>query len=419
MSINNLNKYFIILSLLFFSCSNTNDPVVEQEEENNITEVYFTLNVGEGYMDSFNEKWILVHDDEGNLLNYAQYKGGSTIIFETEKTVSSTLFVTDLTIQKGNTEYYNIKTHSEIPKGAIWDFESPFVKQIEVEGQFDLKLTNIPQGKSTIFSNIYGQNTSGWGGQQIDNNLITSYYTKEKQLGANDYLITTFDQNGSGNFKHTFLEYGDGTDFTLDYEDFESSDDIVDILIPPYNFILARLVGFEETEDPNSQIGYTTTYYNVNSSLTEENTTWKFCFIDRFPKYNLSMFMHLDGYSYATGRSGGKFRDFNVPTKPNLNITNPAIDNFIFNIDIDFDNKEVSWEHLDFDQNNPLPNSSSTWTFLSRKNYQYKIIPELPEDILNLHPTLNVEELDYKQIQLSSSQDNTQGSVSEIFLIYN
>lgn len=250
--------YIFLFTLFLTSCSKTEEKMfpenqqntnVEEEEEEEpggvpeqITETYFTLNVAPDWLseDSI-DNWIIIHDENGELLAHKNFANGITLTFEAlQKEVTDIIHVTTLNVvtSTDSTKEYRIKTHTGIPKNSTWSFKKSVLNTLPLTpnpkvGTFDIFVENLP--------NIHRHYLSG-----INNisNAISEITTSDLQLAhwklhikntdlheQDHYILIILDENQS--LKYIELEdIQDQETLHLDYHDFNDFDDYLNIELP-------------------------------------------------------------------------------------------------------------------------------------------------------------------------------------------
>ena len=210
----------LLFVFLLSNCSKSETPIPQPdageqpdteeppEPQEPITEVYFTLNVLSPRQAGSNAEWVIIHDENGNLLDYKQYEVGDVLKFEAAvDSLTDKISVTELQyiINEDGNRFHSLSTTTEVLKGSEWtigtDQEPPTSPTITKTGEFDLTVSNIPNPLRKAFpSNVVltsgrgflGQSASGTGyshGIEITFNGVPHYE------GFDEYIMSILDAN--------------------------------------------------------------------------------------------------------------------------------------------------------------------------------------------------------------------------------
>ncbi|WP_411029525.1 hypothetical protein [Spongiimicrobium sp. 3-5] len=395
--------YFFLLPFLclfIISCSKDEESSSKDEEKTSDdpkSEVYFTVKTACEDDSSAMDNWIIVHGEDGQLLDYKTYETEEVLTFETsEEEIPAKFTVTTLEVREiQGFPSHILESVTEVTKGSIWDNTctvSPEPISNPTLGKFNLSVNNVPF--QPVF---YGFNISdGIGISDARFNTVSNggFTDFEEQIdikqNGDDYLISIFD--GNGDFKYHFLdEYTNGANISLDYSEFASYDSYLEFDVPPYERLFFTTTGYED----NSEKQYTMYTVLAPGFYSNPVDILKPGYLDRFSTYNIILIIDvLDGYTYSYTHLGPKPEAINIPEKPMFTIQNTDIHNFEFSTDLeDYISKSIGWSYSAED---PISDGTNTyWSVRSVKGYN-PVIGDLPEDLLQKYPQIHIQDLKYK-----------------------
>ncbi|WP_298534873.1 hypothetical protein [uncultured Algibacter sp.] len=401
--------FLSLLTLLFYSCSsnddNTQNPEIKgeteipEEEKTPIPEVYFSLNVDNEWLnESTIDSWIIIHDENGNLLNYSKYKNGANLTFDAlANEITKNLTISTLNIKKteSNQEIYTIDTYPDIPQKSIWNFKKPpapnSLTENKVIGKFSVKVDNIPGVQKHTLScdnRIGGSN----GNITIGSNpkLYMLNINEVNLFERNNYILTILDNDN--NLKYIWLNnVQDGDDLNLDYSDFNQFDSYLNIGLPSTQRIGIRVYTMEK--DVNATSGVYTLDHNFNSAYWGLRQDFvKIGFLDIFKKYKLSFTVDLGNCTYNYGKNGNKPENLIIPSKPELTIQDTSIENFSFTTSLSYMRQVSRWKTPSEIFNNT--GFETSWTISSDSKSELNFY-DIPEEIKNAHPNLDLNSTKY------------------------
>lgn len=407
-------KRFLSLIVLFllFSCSETGiefssvtiDGGGDGDDVDPTSEVYFTYKVYERTI--FRDNWIVIHDENGEILDYTRYENGDELIFEKDfSLLTDNIAVTLFTHSSfGLNQNFKLSTTLNIPIGTVWDnepIEPTFSNPI---GNFDLTLSNMPEIIGLYVSNENSLVSSGaYTGTPIGATDTYNYTTDQMSVyPENEYFITFIEDNED--FKYHFLEeVQDGDDLMVDYSEFQFFDNYLDVDLPASSYYHFWVNGFEDYQELNDENGYVLgdAHYTEDGYMNEylDRNPLRIGYLNRFDFYRTELDVIMDSgtYIYNYKKVGDQSTSINIPDRPLYSTVDNSIQNFDFTVDVNYDNYTAYWESdigtydIDFvktkwDVTNP-----------SDSNYFYGVLPDalfllyLGLDISNLL----LEEIDF------------------------
>lgn len=416
-----------VLSLVFLvsNCSKDESPTpkpdAQPDPKEPETEVYFTLNVLGPRDFGATDEWIIIHDQNGKLLDFKQYTVGDVLKFEANTdSLTEKIAITELKYifnADSGSKFHSLVTTPQVLKGSEWSFgsdqESTFVPPVET-GAFQLSVTNIPGmlklNVSTKRSRLY---TSPYAFPPHNlENFSMNFKTYE---GEDDYIISILD--ASNNIKYYDFGNPDMSDISVDYSQFKSFDHYINVNLPPHNDYYLNVAAFED-DDPFWNFGGYWLHDILGPLDTEISTTpLVFGYLDSFTRYRTTFVLQMEGYDYNIAQYGERLEELTIPDKPSLSIIDPSRNTFKFEVDIDYISANHGWNHNE-GSNETNDYTSTGWGFFSEKGVD-PIIGDLPDEILEKYPTMGIDKLEYSSTRLNLPIEQSEYFSSHGITIYN
>ena len=434
-------RFFVLIfgTILFFNCSkdettfknpeaeepNEQEPVVEEPKPM----VYFTFTIDESYDTSSEDNWIILHDTNGELLDYRPYESGQTLEFEaleselTDK-INVSLFINKLQLLGVSSELcegdkYSGTTYPDVSKGSHWT-QGKYATRLdggpskEILGNFNLNLTNVPKENNFINDETPTMDNGNVSTVRLPDvhsykTIITSGDTKTyirngvRNWRDTEYLVTTL--NESMNFKYMFFKNPEvGADITLDYNNFNSFDSYSSLPILPENKkITLQLLGFENETSFKTDTGFLLlTIFDRKI----QDIQVPLGYLDRFTHYKTFLNISFENYFYDYHMVGPKPDIAVIPEKPQLHYSIDQLNGFDLTVDVPYVRRKDSWV-------TPGPVSmescsTTVWDVVCNQE-NYPIIGELPEELFTQYPKLEkLQDLTYYSSTIYLQSENYQ-----------
>ncbi len=403
----------ILLFLVVLGCSK-NETKENISETKSLQEIYFSLNVGNNYInDSSLGNWIIVHDENGNILDYSKYKNGDKLSFEAPKdSVSDNLRITILNsfyhTSEGQKKFF-LETFPNVPKKSIWNFNSSIpntnaLLQNPIVGKFNINVNNIPEVKNHTLTGdniILTTNTTISDSNQL---VINNVDLHER----NTYFLSILD--GNNDLKYTFIKnVKDGDTLNLDYENFQNFDSYLNVNLPPNKYLSTPLSVIAYEKDLNQNSGVYTLNHRYDSSYWNVGLNYiKIGYLDIFEKYKVDFQLALEGYVYKYRKEGSKTENLIVPEKPNFTYEDSSIYDFSFSIDEDYIRKVNTWKY-------DSESSTIVWQIFSdsKANLNFN---KLPIEITEAYPEMNIDSMKYKSTSIYTKSKSQLDFIEDLFI---
>ncbi|WP_425235285.1 hypothetical protein [Ulvibacterium sp.] len=367
------------------------EPKPEPEDPNEPeTEVYFTYSSYPSDADN----WIIIHDSEGQLIDYKMIEDGGPVEFLGIKdSIPEKISITEFfySVDGGNNPFHSLLTYTDIEPGSVWNnFHNP--PQGNLMGKFSLRIENIPGLKSNTLSTPRGSLNASDTQVEGDFNNSTLNLIDIPLYENEDYLLSIYD-NSDGH-KYVFLpKPQDGLDSIIDYSQFLEYDTYLEIDLPTNDFALLYIQGYS-SDDPNYFWTGQTLSFNLDFSAP---TMTRAGYLDIYEKYRTEFSIRSDGWSYSFSQSGAMVEDIAIPMRPSFTLENASLYDLSFASDKNFITKNTTHSRNFTDGDGIY--SETIWYVRSSGNTSHKV-GELPEEILLKYPAMNPESLELQSINL-------------------
>ena len=411
MKISQLSLLFFLSALLINCEKNENSDVKPDAEEESVEpepevseeiakEIYFTVNVDPLLKTSETENWIILHNSDGNLLDYRSYESGDILVFESEPiNLTDEIALTSFSYRNSEGEIrHTLKTFLEIKKESIWNFK-PFSSTNynnltgEQIGAFDVTISNIIKPFSFETSDISGILPDNENFRIITGNTATKTHKLFEK--SEEHMFSIFD--GNGDFKYTFVKNIIDKDLLeLDYSDFNEFDIFLSINPPPNGSFIAEVYGLENDQE---FVGRTSFLLNSLYAETDEiQNSINLGYLNRFNKYQTLVIFNTDDYFYLYENYGNIPENISIPENKTITISDQSISNFSFSTNVNFVRKINEFVYkqgeidLDFIENN--------WQIESSNSEAQTFEGSIPEELLVKYPEFIVADLVYTKTYL-------------------
>ena len=389
------------LALLLISCSGDDSP--NEILEVPVPELYFSFKANNDTSES--ENWIIIHNENGELLDYKSFEENDYLEFKTQNPLlTDNISITLFTYSKINgNKLHAITTTTGVDKGSIWDDENKPITEGATDvliGSFNFALTNFHKIEWLNISNENGEMGGGLSGSE--NGSVWTYSDSDYTLyEKNNYMFTIVENNLDSKYYY-LQDIQDGDNISLDYSEFKLFDSYLNINIPINSSYLMVLLGFEDYQDYFDGNGYMLSQiFPFNNDDVNQNPI-RIGYLDRLNKYMTQFSVYFDNYTYNYKKYGAKPNEIIVPDNSTFSITNNSVQNFEFSTNVNFIKYTSYWSY-----NTGTWNSDwveNVWKVESPTNL-YHNIGNLPDEIFQLHQQLDVNSLEYFRTDFTLSPE--------------
>jgi len=407
-------KYIsVLLVLIFTNCDKieeTNQISPELELSNEIT--YFTYKPNSYIETSESDNWLVIHNQNGELLDYQAYEKDDILVFtalDTTLIATESLVITSLTLSQNNNSTINrLQTYTDIPIGMDWSFatHSDFEfnsamdnlksdynnKKLEINSSkskpYSITVTNIPGVKKY---NIYGEQrvvTANYNPIDSDEIILENI----ELTPNNNYLFYIGDNEGSQ--KYIFFEVDETTDeLVLDYNDYQNFTSTLETQLPENSYLFSVSRGFETKSEFGNKFEMVV---ELDFSSPEMS---RIGYIPGFDYYTTSFHLTMNsGYAYRYyEKSQLPLEKIRILEKPTFSVKNQTVYDFSFDTDISFIRSGSNWKYEENFQDGSYVYTD--WT-VNTTNKKMHTVGKLPEEIIEKYSNLFLDKINLYSISL-------------------
>ncbi|MDC6385585.1 hypothetical protein PP180_09410 [Muricauda sp. SK9] len=403
----------LALTVLFASCSSdgTSDPIIDdnedptgenpQEEEPKMV-TYFTFEVLRSTADT--DDWIIIHDENGNLLDFKQFEFDDTFDFQVmEGEIQPNNFTITLFSYTNSIEgemLHIIKSYPNISLGSHWKYTlgpgaNNYAPRNPSTGSFNVTVANVVSPKYQWISDRQGILVAT-SGPDLPGFTSTESHENIQLYDNPDFFYTIYDS--SNDLKYYVIEDPtDGEEITLDYSDFKSFDSYLEVELPSTisTYSLSSISAVFDDDQPISLSGGKFTSYFFGD--TNPPAPLKLGYLNSYSKYLSIISYNTDEFLYAYTKFGDKPDEIVIPENKWITVLNESIYNHEFETNLDFQLKDVLWE---IKEGEPFVDLvQTTWNVYSSPDFS-GTIGQIPEEIQEAYTNLRIEDLDLTSTSL-------------------
>jgi hypothetical protein len=394
--------FFLVFSLvIMINCTKENEvnteKVIEEEQNEEIeaidepdTVVYFTYNASElGDL----ERWIIVHDVNGKLLDYQQETFEGPMIFNIDKdSVPEKINITKLSYNKfsdGSSEYHRVLTYTDIDVESVWDDNNSFITG-NLIGTFDFKIENINEYEWYTISTLYNTLRPGdYSTEVIDGKTTLNLFNIPLYENL-EYFINIRGVNGRTKYFKINPE-NEGI-YIQDFSNFLEFDDYIGINLPENLFYFLQSGGID-SDQSNSYWGEGQPFVEIfgNGEQVPE-----IGFLDGYANYKFGLAISFLDYSYSYYKIGDKVSEISIPSKPAFTLINEDVYHLEFSSDLNPLTKNTNYVS---EVQNEGVYLNTSWDIYSTGSKTQEL-GSLPIELLERFPNINVDDLNLSYITL-------------------
>lgn len=370
-----------ILIILFNGC-NKND---ETEELLPPSTELLKVHVTRDYETT--RSWIVVHDSNGDLLEYKELIAGNEFLLNTNKVVEGNYI--DVTILEHNInntglKLFELKSYTNVELGQTIYINSETVPAITGVGdRLKLNVVNVPNFHEFQLSPYSGGSATQGVFKSNEKLLEISTTVNDLEQGFFFYV-----KDEDENLKYKIV---DGTgivggEYTLDFNQLSSFDQIVEFKFPTSSSYSLSVSG----KDSNVP-GHFHTVVTGKHLGNHPHSTWKAGYLINFDQYETNLRIDYSGYKLVYLNKGA-IPNGNItwPTANNFIINNKEFDKFSSNVPSTMTYRESIWNYY-----SSVDRFVVNWIVYSQSSTQ--LAKDFPSEILDLHPLLKGINLEYTQ----------------------
>jgi len=370
-----------ILIALFNGCSTNEETEVELPISIDLLKVH----VNPDYETT--RSWIVVHDNNGNLLEYKELIAGNDFVLTTNKGVEGNII--DVTILEHNVnntglKLFEFKSYMNVELAQTIHITSKTdTPSLSVGDSLKLNVVNTP--------NYHEFHLSPYSRSSATRGLFKSY---EKLLEITTVVedleqgFFFYIKDEDENLKYKIVDGNNvtGGEHTLDFNELDSFDQIVEFNFPTsssYNFSVSG----KDLNLPNH-------FRKVQTGshlASHPHSSWKAGYLNNFDQYQTNLRIDYSGFQFIY-LNKGTIPDGNItwPTPTNFTISNTGLNNFSSNVASSMTYRESVWDYY-----SSAERFMVNWIVYSPSATQ--LAKEIPSEILELYPLLKNINLEYTQ----------------------
>lgn len=379
---------------------------------------YFTYNVSIDLLGAPKEDHgIMIHDKEGELLEYKTFETGDYLIFQSIASKKPDDFTVTTffrsTARNGNEEYYDFETYPNITSGSIWTFliiPRSYTDNIgDPIGSFNVAISNLTE-EFERFSLSSNHETRTLGNYTTENGLKTLNLDNVGVYENNSFILTTVDNEN----RKKYIEINNvqaGDDLIFDYDEFRDFDHTINIQLPS-NIGLLNLWqhgGTEPQQYQNQTYSLEDFHWGQSDPIIPE--TISLSFNDNLKTYLTQINLDSEEFSYYYYKHGTKTDNLTI-NKPDYSVLDESLFNFSFNTNVGFITRLTGWSAA---VNNGGKTYRTQWGVLSKTNSNPKL-NQLPEEIQATFPNLNINDLQNRGTILNLRGESYEKLISNKFI---
>lgn len=399
----------ILLCLLFPGCSKDTTQNEIPEPDKPVSDIYFTflsnLPSGEANIG----QWVVVHDSNGQLMDYKSYETGQKLEFGSKDPVTEDLWITRINAQHSDTgESYSIVTTAGVDKGSEIVLNpipssGDYFKAAYTGTEFEVHVTGIPAFPAMTATNGLFQ-VVGSASISSPGNPPVSEATYELGLyeAQPEYFLTILD--GNNILKYLNFTY-EGSNIDVDYSNFTNYDAQYHVNLPEeQDFFLIEVAGFAANAPFDMYRGaILQSFYDYHLPDPSDHPV-AYGYLDIFPKYRTVLVVQWEDRSYSRVEYGARVEHMEVPD-PVFTVLDASRADFRFETDANYSTAQHRW--------NAIEGSSAegdlytaNWYVETPPGIEIMVLP-LPEEILTALPQLEVDGLEYYSTTLKFPVNQT------------
>jgi len=380
----------------------------------------FQITVEDGAIETVDaEDWIIIHNQDGNIIDYKKLETGSTHNFTARSTIKNDqLSVTRLSYIKTNYDSktqlnYSFLTHQNIGFYENWTIKNRQLKSHSCPPtllQARIKLAGV---SSEIGQKILITNKSGCLG--VDDVLFSNgNYEGNLKFNENDNLLIRYNDQ-VGHLHYKFLKnLQNGTTYEFDTNSFDLSTLVVSPDINLSIYFSGVVNGFEDNQVIDDSFG-SITGYNLFSLWGSDLTNIRLSYISDLKKYYSRFNVSYIDKAVNFFKVGNPISNLSKPTE-SVTIKNRLIDNFEFINTGSFVFYKSFFEYMDLNTN---PQIRIGWEIQNKETKKRTPVTNIPDEILNKHPALkNISKVNLVHINSSFSIKSSMNYNDQISSLY-
>ncbi|SDF23248.1 hypothetical protein SAMN05421636_1244 [Pricia antarctica] len=416
----------IFFTFLILNCSKSEAPNPEPKAEEKPdpdtnpeepiepkNEVYFSYysDPNDTYS-QWNDNWIILHDQGGELLDYRQFAIGDSLEFKKSAEMLLNVQTLSVTVLKhrlgeGGGHHHAMDTRTSINKGTVWGWAVNEPKILNPpktnSAQIGITVNNVPNVHWFELSSQPQGHLEGHPFYQETDVLEIGGVRLYKDIS---YLLSLRD--GNEEIKYQILELPDPfSNIVLNYDDFLEYDNVLEVELPDYKSYAAYVSA------RNKSINYSNSFsISRESSGRQPRSVAKLGYINSFDTFHTDLVLHYDDQTtYNRYKIGVMPTSINVPEDPQFQAYGNTIYDYSFTTNQDYYRNTSYWTYEDEERD-----IITRYSF-GGKSDNGVLTGTLPDQVLENFPYLNLDNLNRELTSLTIGEnvDHVSDDIQTIF----
>jgi len=272
----------LVVATALFSCEEAETPLAVNTKQ-------FNIQVTSDLLDASESGWLMLHDLEGNPIDYKAFSNGSQVQFKVENDEKYHLTVLKK-ITVGTLERYNVQTIAGIgtDRNFTLGLKLPnTVNPFTPNGEFEVNVSHQQELKSTIISSSAGHisGIANYGGSQSTARMFLSQHNQ-------NYLAST--RSSSDEVRYSLISQPqNGQKINLEFSKMLPYDKVIKISA---DLVLNMVYSVKVLEKTNGQ--WKDSFW-LNSNLQQNHTVvdYQIGYLNQYEHYSTQITLFCQGNS--------------------------------------------------------------------------------------------------------------------------
>lgn len=360
----------------------TEDPTTNPEEPE--SPIYFTFTARTLQADSNSEEktWVVLHNSDGELLDYKKAEPGVKLIFESVDepiTDGITVTVIEKSVWNGDDIDSRVNSYMDIEKGAVWT-QKPYNLE-EPSGYFYFSAENVPDWKSFSVSSsdsfgAFGNSDYYYGFNNTDTEELFIREDGVRIFAEDDFIFLL--TNTQGQTKYSMLpNVKDGDSISVDASKLLDFDKITKINVPQHSYLNFGVdaLSFENGIQKSLNLG--PRFFRSETPLE----TLELGYLNDFKDYRSYVSIRTGNIGYSYSKTGSSIDAFEFPAAPSFDLMSASLTDFRFATSASYMYQASSFYANEPKEEGDRSRNSTYWSVLSKPD-SFKALVTLPEELL-------------------------------------
>lgn len=341
------------------------------------------------------ENWVIVHDEQGALVDYKKFERGTDVVIDTDKPLpGNTVGVTLLRYRNDGIEQWTITSFLQIAIGSKLTLPNasamPLGNDGAATGAFTVEVTGIDRVYESSISNSFGETCGGgWGTGGASFTCSTTAKTPK-------YFLLVAGQS-VGDARYKMIENVKPDDsYSLSYANMSPFDKFYSFAFPSSNDVFLYTTGKEPGQTEGS--GYVINYNLNGDTHTQVAAGYLNSLTDYFTLFQARYADHTYIYENRGSIPEG---EIDWPSRSDFSLAKTFINDFKSTVNVPFVYRESTWRYLSPAVN---PQKQIWWTVFGTT--EAHTFTELPAEIVAKYPDLVFDNLKHMRTSYVSGTNS-------------